>query len=149
MDNANGSVNEVRNVWSFSTNLQFFSITSIVLVITFMTMRNNYVWIAFYAFLPKLYSISLLSTLNGRLALRDMRGIVEMSFSIGGEYDSSQRTYPPVGSLQAVTPFKVGLGKAGTGRYHDEVAVGSTGEMPSEGVKIGVVVTRETGLSPV
>jgi len=141
--------------WSIQTGV-LTSITAIVLVITFVTMRDNYIWITFYVFLPKLYSISLLSTLNGRLVLRDMQGgIVELSLSIGGEYESGRWTHSATSggystsSTQVVTPLKVGLRKAGTRGYPDEGAVGSTGEMPSEGVKVDVMVTRETDLSPV
>lgn len=47
------------------------SISAIALVICFQTMPDNLVWMAVYAFVPKLYSNSLLSALNARKALRD------------------------------------------------------------------------------
>jgi len=139
--------------WSIQTGV-LTSITAIVLVIIFVTMRNNYIWLTFYAFLPKLYSNSLLSILNGRLALRDMRGgVVEMSISIGGDYDSNRRNRSPISgrdstsSSQVVTPFTIGLGKAGVHGYRHERAVGSTEKTPSEGVKIEVMKTVETDLT--
>jgi len=57
--------------WSIQTGT-ITSITGLAQLILFVTMRNNYIWIAFYSMLPKLYSNSLLASLNGRVILREL-----------------------------------------------------------------------------
>ncbi|KAJ6482287.1 hypothetical protein C8R47DRAFT_1133555, partial [Mycena vitilis] len=46
-------------VWTIQTGLMT-SLTSIAVVITFQTMKHNFIWVALYTFLAKLYSNSLL-----------------------------------------------------------------------------------------
>jgi len=52
-------------VWTIQTGL-ITSITSVAVVISFQTMKHNFIWLALYTFLAKLYSNSLLVSLNAR-----------------------------------------------------------------------------------
>jgi len=52
-------------VWTIQTGL-ITSIISVAVVVSFQTMKHNFVWIALYTFLAKLYSNSLLVSLNAR-----------------------------------------------------------------------------------
>ncbi|KAG7097822.1 hypothetical protein E1B28_005140 [Marasmius oreades] len=56
-------------IWTIETGL-LTSVTSIAVVICFQLMKFNYVWTAIYLSLTKLYSISLVSSLNQRRAYR-------------------------------------------------------------------------------
>ncbi|KAJ7277434.1 hypothetical protein C8J57DRAFT_185307 [Mycena rebaudengoi] len=51
--------------WTIQTGL-ITSLTSVAVVITFLTMKHNFIWLALYTFLAKLYSNSLLVSLNSR-----------------------------------------------------------------------------------
>jgi len=57
--------------WTIQTGL-ITSITSVAVVITFQTMKHNFVWLALYTFLAKLYSNSLLVSLNARPQYREI-----------------------------------------------------------------------------
>ncbi|KAJ6506155.1 hypothetical protein C8R47DRAFT_110068 [Mycena vitilis] len=52
-------------VWTIQRGL-ITSLTSVAVVIAFQTMKRNFVWLALYTFLAKLYSNSLLVSLNSR-----------------------------------------------------------------------------------
>ncbi|KAJ7211743.1 hypothetical protein GGX14DRAFT_90420 [Mycena pura] len=58
-------------VWTIQTGL-ITSFTSVAVVITFQTMKHNFVWLALYTFLAKLYSNSLFVSLNGRPRNREI-----------------------------------------------------------------------------
>ncbi|KAJ7067691.1 hypothetical protein B0H15DRAFT_958216 [Mycena belliarum] len=58
-------------VWTIETGL-ITSIMSAAVMISFQTMKHNFIWIALYTFLAKLYSNSLLVSLNARPKNRDM-----------------------------------------------------------------------------
>jgi len=51
--------------WTIQTGL-ITSLTSVAVVIAFQTMKHNFIWLALYTFLAKLYSNSLLVSLNSR-----------------------------------------------------------------------------------
>ncbi|KAK7053601.1 hypothetical protein R3P38DRAFT_1462266 [Favolaschia claudopus] len=51
--------------WTIQTGL-ITSVTSVTVVIAFQTMTHNFIWLALYTFLAKLYSNSLLVSLNSR-----------------------------------------------------------------------------------
>ncbi|KAJ7140586.1 hypothetical protein C8R43DRAFT_590112 [Mycena crocata] len=57
--------------WSIQTGL-ITSIASVAVVVCFQTMRHNYVWIGIFAILGKLYSNSLLASLNIRALHRNL-----------------------------------------------------------------------------
>jgi len=57
-------------MWAISTGL-ITSLVSVLSVICFLTMPNNLVWIIMYIWLAKVYSNSLLATLNARNGLRE------------------------------------------------------------------------------
>ncbi|KAF8186291.1 hypothetical protein BJ912DRAFT_469028 [Pholiota molesta] len=51
------------------------SVAAVAMLICFQTMPNNFIWLAIYTFLAKLYSNCLLSSLNSRQGLRDQASI--------------------------------------------------------------------------
>jgi len=57
--------------WTIQTGL-ITSLTSVAVVISFQTMKHNFVWLALYTFLAKLYSNSLLVSLNSRPRHREI-----------------------------------------------------------------------------
>jgi len=57
--------------WTIQTGL-ITSMTSVAVVIAFQTMKYNFVWLALYTFLAKLYSNSLLVSLNARPRSREV-----------------------------------------------------------------------------
>ncbi|KAJ7124347.1 hypothetical protein C8R44DRAFT_783335 [Mycena epipterygia] len=57
--------------WTIQTGL-ITSITSVAVVITFQTMKHNFVWLALYTFLAKLYANSLMVSLNARPQRREI-----------------------------------------------------------------------------
>ncbi|KAH7874212.1 uncharacterized protein C8R40DRAFT_1237981 [Lentinula edodes] len=52
------------------------SFVSILLMISFLLNVNNYLWLAFYAILPKFFSNAMLANLNSRMRFRDMQTTV-------------------------------------------------------------------------
>ncbi|KAJ6498119.1 hypothetical protein C8R47DRAFT_1212443 [Mycena vitilis] len=58
-------------MWSVSTGLTT-SLISVATLIFFLTMKDNFVWILMYILLAKVYSNSLLVTLNARNGLREI-----------------------------------------------------------------------------
>ncbi|KAF9033954.1 hypothetical protein BDZ89DRAFT_537908 [Hymenopellis radicata] len=97
-------------IWSIQTGF-FTSLASLGMLVTFIRMPGNFIWISFYVIVPKLYSNSLLSSLNGRIGLRQSQN--EMGeISIAGIYfagtkDSSQSgievALPPENLLEKAT----------------------------------------------
>ncbi|KAJ7617856.1 hypothetical protein FB45DRAFT_215511 [Roridomyces roridus] len=57
--------------WTIQTGF-ITSMTSVAVVISFQTMKHNFVWFALYTFLAKLYTNSLLVSLNSRPAHREI-----------------------------------------------------------------------------
>ncbi|KAJ7935909.1 hypothetical protein B0H13DRAFT_2462923 [Mycena leptocephala] len=61
--------------WTLQTGVitrQYPSVTGILVLITFVTMKNRYIWVAWYLGTTKLYSNTFFATLNSRTALRAM-----------------------------------------------------------------------------
>ncbi|KAJ7445325.1 hypothetical protein FB451DRAFT_1433435 [Mycena latifolia] len=52
--------------------IAIFSVTGLVVLITIVTMKNKYIWVAWYLVTAKLYSNALFATLNSRATLRTM-----------------------------------------------------------------------------
>ncbi|KAF9023264.1 hypothetical protein BDZ89DRAFT_1070004 [Hymenopellis radicata] len=73
--------------WAIQTGI-VTSIASALVLVTFVTMRRNFIWVAFYILLPKLYSNSLVASLNGRASLRRSENdpVESGDVSIGGMY---------------------------------------------------------------
>jgi hypothetical protein len=68
--------------WTLQTGLMT-SVTAVAMVICLQTMPLNFVWISIYTCLGKLYSNSLLASLNSRIKLRDAgtrMNVVDPSF---------------------------------------------------------------------
>ncbi|KIM82189.1 hypothetical protein PILCRDRAFT_820556 [Piloderma croceum F 1598] len=57
-------------IWTIETGL-VTSVTAVVMLICFLAMQHNFVWISIFTFLAKLFSNSLLAALNARLTNRD------------------------------------------------------------------------------
>ncbi|KAF7334667.1 hypothetical protein MVEN_02297200 [Mycena venus] len=55
--------------WTIETGV-VTSISSIAMLGVFLSMRFNFVWMAFFVVIPRLFSISLFASLNSRAALR-------------------------------------------------------------------------------
>jgi len=70
--------------WTIETGL-VTSITAIVVVICFATMRDNYAWLAVFISMTGLYPNSLLALLNGRLELanRERMALISQSTETG------------------------------------------------------------------
>ncbi|KAJ8072615.1 hypothetical protein PM082_016174 [Marasmius tenuissimus] len=64
---------------SSKSALCYDSIGGVLMMIMFLTMPHNFIWLAVYTFLAKLYSNSLMASLNGRDTLRQKAGnVVEL-----------------------------------------------------------------------
>ncbi|KAJ7652119.1 hypothetical protein DFH06DRAFT_1094356 [Mycena polygramma] len=57
--------------WAVSTGLTT-SLISVLTLVFFLTMKNNLVWVSMYVLVGKVYSNSLLATLNARNGLREI-----------------------------------------------------------------------------
>ncbi|KAJ7854598.1 hypothetical protein B0H13DRAFT_2081094 [Mycena leptocephala] len=57
--------------WTIETGM-VTSATGIVMLACFVTMKNNFIWVAFFAISARLFSNSLLASLNSRATLRAM-----------------------------------------------------------------------------
>jgi len=87
--------------WTIQTGL-ITSMTSVAVVMTFQTMRHNFVWLALYTFLAKLYTNSLLVSLNARPVHRE---IVRAPSPVpSSKWDAPSRPGTPVFSSQPGTP---------------------------------------------
>ncbi|KAJ6447767.1 hypothetical protein C8R45DRAFT_1047372 [Mycena sanguinolenta] len=67
-------------VWTIETGMLTSATTSIMLA-CFVTMRQNYVWMAFYAISTQMFSNSLMTSLNSRASLRSIDGILMQDVS--------------------------------------------------------------------
>ncbi|KAG7089121.1 hypothetical protein E1B28_010829 [Marasmius oreades] len=61
--------------WTLQTGL-LTSLGGILMMILFLAMPHNFIWLCVFTFLAKLYSNSLMAALNGRDSLRERSGIV-------------------------------------------------------------------------
>ncbi|KAJ7857280.1 hypothetical protein B0H14DRAFT_695749 [Mycena olivaceomarginata] len=59
-------------MWTIETGM-LTSITAIVVMVCFVTMRDNFIWLGVYVTVPGLFSHSFLASLNSRAKLREMR----------------------------------------------------------------------------
>ncbi|KAF7360807.1 hypothetical protein MVEN_00812700 [Mycena venus] len=60
--------------WTIETGM-LTSASSIAMLISFVTMKDNFIWLAFFAVSTRLFSNSLLSSLNSRATLRVMNEV--------------------------------------------------------------------------
>ncbi|KAJ7119042.1 hypothetical protein C8R44DRAFT_673363 [Mycena epipterygia] len=60
--------------WTIETGV-ITSTASILTLILYVTMKDNFIWVAFYTVISRLYANSLLASLNSRVALRTMNEI--------------------------------------------------------------------------
>ncbi|KAJ7469777.1 hypothetical protein B0H11DRAFT_1194019 [Mycena galericulata] len=78
--------------WTIQTGL-ITSLTSVAVLITFLTMKYNFVWLALYTSLAKMYSNSLLVSLNSRPRHRE---IVRPASPKSWQWDASRPSSPSV-----------------------------------------------------
>jgi len=64
-------------LWSIETCL-LISVSTITVAITLITMKHNYIWMAILMLIDKLYSNSLLASLNARARLRGGTGHIDL-----------------------------------------------------------------------
>ncbi|KAJ7866679.1 hypothetical protein B0H13DRAFT_2670696 [Mycena leptocephala] len=76
-------------VWTIETGI-LTSAAAIVTLACFVTMKKNFIWLAVFAVLSRLYSNSLLASLNSRTLLRAMNevSLPYSTFVIGSAFDS-------------------------------------------------------------
>lgn len=60
-------------MWTIQTGL-ITSLAAVTMTICFLTMKDNYIWLGVYMFLARLFSNSLLASLNARSNLRKLGG---------------------------------------------------------------------------
>ncbi|CAA7270139.1 unnamed protein product [Cyclocybe aegerita] len=78
--------------WTIQTGLMT-SLTGLVMLICFLAMPGNFVWLAFFMFLARMFSNSLLASLNARSILRSSK-FVELQQSQGSTFNASNTRYP-------------------------------------------------------
>ncbi|THV05231.1 hypothetical protein K435DRAFT_117739 [Dendrothele bispora CBS 962.96] len=66
-------------IYSVTTGV-LTSILDLIIIATFSTMPNNYIWLAFFWVAGKCYVNSLLAALNGRVSLREKAAPIQGSF---------------------------------------------------------------------
>jgi hypothetical protein len=89
-------------VWTIETGL-ITSVASIVVLVCFQSMKYNYVWVAIFLSLTKLYSISLIASLNQRKVYRTEYPIVTPQTTIPRSpmrfrSEGTSDTYIPISS---------------------------------------------------
>ncbi|KAJ6577560.1 hypothetical protein B0H19DRAFT_1120370 [Mycena capillaripes] len=67
--------------WAIETGT-LTSVTTIVMLACFITMKQNFIWVAIYVVSTGLSVNSLLASLNGRATLRAMNNEIDLSFSM-------------------------------------------------------------------
>lgn len=83
--------------WTIQTGL-ITSLTSIAVVITFQTMKHNFIWLALYTLLAKLYSNSLIVSLNSRPINRQIvrgQSPAPTTIKTWSRWDSTPMPTPP------------------------------------------------------
>ncbi|CAA7270107.1 unnamed protein product [Cyclocybe aegerita] len=76
--------------WTIQTGLMT-SLTGLVMLICFLAMPHNFIWLGFFMFLARMFSNSLFASLNARRILRST-GFAEMSLS--GTYNGASSRHP-------------------------------------------------------
>lgn len=117
-----GKVVDRLILWTLQTGV-LVSMTTITLLVCFLTMSHNWIWISILFIVPRLYTVSLFSSLNGRKALRQMKSGGALQLSLPSS-NSPTRQPPPI-SIEMRTstiqhterelgthPVAVGLAKA-------------------------------------
>ncbi|KAJ7889262.1 hypothetical protein B0H13DRAFT_2341604 [Mycena leptocephala] len=61
-------------LWTIETGM-LTSSASVVILACYVTMKNNFIWVGLYNVLPRLFSNSLLASLNSRMTLRAMNEV--------------------------------------------------------------------------
>ncbi|KAJ3807215.1 hypothetical protein EV368DRAFT_85926 [Lentinula lateritia] len=68
--------------WTIETGV-ITSMLGIILVISYLTAKENFAWLALFMVLPKVFSNTLLANMNSRASLRTMQTSVEVSGTSG------------------------------------------------------------------
>ncbi|KAI0072837.1 hypothetical protein K474DRAFT_1667331 [Panus rudis PR-1116 ss-1] len=125
----------VRRLMLYSINASALtSVFAIACLIAYATMPNNFVFLAIYVVIPKLYLNSLLAMLNSRKRLREYRSDpVSIPFSGSG---SRARTTPFTETGQAVTTRRSTFSgihiETVTDRKYEEVPLENVQRSPTE-----------------
>ncbi|KAF5378404.1 hypothetical protein D9757_010857 [Collybiopsis confluens] len=77
--------------WSIETGM-ITSLLGVVLVIAYLTAKQNFAWLALFMVLPKVFSNTLLANMNSRASLRDMKTAVEVSGGSSSRPSNRSRT---------------------------------------------------------
>jgi hypothetical protein len=76
-------------LWTIQTGL-VTSLAAVTMTICFFTMQDNFIWLGVYMFLARLFSNSLLASLNARSNLRKLGGFGLAEFSDGRTVTSAK-----------------------------------------------------------
>ncbi|KAF9539779.1 hypothetical protein CPC08DRAFT_676587, partial [Agrocybe pediades] len=82
------AVNKI-SLWTMQTGL-LTSLTGLAILISFLTIPNNFTWLGIYSFLVRIFSNSLFASLNGRVILRE--GRPQTQYLRGGDRDNAYST---------------------------------------------------------
>ncbi|KAJ3900428.1 hypothetical protein F5879DRAFT_420808 [Lentinula edodes] len=82
--------------WTIETGV-VTSMLGIILVISYLTAKENFAWLALFMVLPKVFSNTLLANMNSRASLRTMQTSVEVSGTSGPVTQDSCNRYGSVG----------------------------------------------------
>ncbi|KAF7338809.1 hypothetical protein MSAN_02203600 [Mycena sanguinolenta] len=94
-------------LWTLETGF-LTSVTGLIALVFFVTMKKNLIWTAFYALTARLFSNSLLASLNSRTTLRSLHEVsMQPSVTplIGSRYNSSNKP------MLKVTPISSNAGE--------------------------------------
>ncbi|KAJ8072614.1 hypothetical protein PM082_016173 [Marasmius tenuissimus] len=75
-------------LWTLETGL-LTCMGGLLMLVLFMVMPGNFIWLAVFTFLTKLYSNSFMAVLNGRDALREKAGNVVELYPTSGQFGDS------------------------------------------------------------
>ncbi|KAG7095597.1 hypothetical protein E1B28_006327 [Marasmius oreades] len=123
--------------WTLQTGL-LTSMGGILMMILFLVMRDNFIWLSVFTFLAKLYSNSLMAVLNGRESLREKGGTVVELYPTSG-YTADSTFDERINNRQHVESE---IAFMDTGRKRS-----SSGEPGSVDHTAAIVISREVNIS--
>ncbi|KAF7964569.1 hypothetical protein HWV62_5600 [Athelia sp. TMB] len=92
-------------IWTIETGL-LTSVTAVSMLVCFLTMQDNYVWIAIFTFLAKLFSNTFLAALNARSDKRPETALIEKSHLNKSNMSISSFGSPSTYSTPFTTPAR-------------------------------------------
>ncbi|KAJ6469352.1 hypothetical protein C8R45DRAFT_1016757 [Mycena sanguinolenta] len=91
-------------LWTLETGF-LTSVTGVMALVFFVRMKENFIWVAFFAVTARLFANSLLASLNSRTTLRSLHD-VSMDLSTGSRYNSFNNV-----PMMKVTPISSNAGE--------------------------------------